>query len=329
MRNTFCYWGLLIVLLQQSLIASDKLPELHHRSDLLMPESLLLAETLLYEKDEKDRKKVVCKTCHGIADIQEKDFKQIDKKQDNFLRNGPYQPLSDFCYLCHKRKQNQRENIHILLDKKGQKKEQQCLYCHTDVLEERVLKARVLKESALKRDALKAEEFKNDDAYKLRLPKEKICYGCHLRTPHLNALEHQGEVSEEMLAYMEKMEQKNGVHLPLSAKTRITCVTCHDPHQQGVLKKGEDVQKKEALKQQQSRHHIGSDLELGVSYENHPWAEVYNRDKKERLRRFNNKNSQIKVLQYQRINHEVLLRLPAKNGVLCLACHDFSRERLW
>jgi len=115
---------ILMMLWLSGLLANDKLPELHHRSNLLMPKSMLLAQNLSFETTANGKQKVVCNTCHGIENIQDKDFldksfQDIAKQQDDFLVDGPYEPLSDFCYLCHQRKQNQRDNIHILLDKDG------------------------------------------------------------------------------------------------------------------------------------------------------------------------------------------------------------------
>jgi len=321
------YYAFLCVLTNVTAVAMDEvinreqLPPMHHRSDLIMSETLTTPTSLRFEQLENKTQKVVCNTCHDIDDIENKDVQTIDKKQDNFLRNGPYEKLTDFCYLCHKKKQNSRDNIHILLesslDKEGkkQKKEQQCLYCHTEVLKQATLE--------------KTEQQQYDS--KLRLPADKICYGCHLKTPHLNALEHQVEVKDDMLTYLKKTRQLYEVNLPLGEKNRINCVTCHDPHQQGVLKQ----------KNRQAHVEVSADLIKGVSYKRHPWAVTYNEDKKQRLQTYEQNNKQqfkaplkqqtdrSMVLNYQRINNEVLLRLPAKNGKLCIACHDFSQERLW
>lgn len=291
--------------------SEDKLPPLHHRTHIIMPDHLLMPSSLIFEEADNKQKKVVCKTCHGIKDIQDKDFAQVDKEDDNFLRNGPYQPLSDFCYLCHKRKENKRKNIHILLDaqsnKVTQKKEQQCLYCHSQVL---------------KQDEFIASNNTADNYTtnrKLRLPIEKICYGCHLRTPHLNALEHQVKISDkEMLLYIEKSRKQYQVTLPLGQDNQVVCVTCHDPHQQGVLQRVKKDKQENTLQ-------VSPDLVTGVTYQAHPWAEIYANDKADRLQQMGTANK----LHYQRISNEVLLRLPAKDGTLCIACHDFSQERLW
>lgn len=92
------------------------------------------------------------------------------------------------------------------------------------------------------------------------------------------------------------------------------CVTCHSSHPNGVLDK-----KLAAAKQVEN-----NDLKEGVSYSKHPWAEVYAADKQSRLDTFNRESGEQLQVQYARINAEVLLRLPAKDGSLCLACHTFT-----
>lgn len=283
------------------LATNSKTPAHHHETNLWMPDSMKLSEPLVYdyvlEKSGNKKARVVCQTCHGIEGIEKQDFQSIDKQDEDFLRGGPYAPLSDFCYLCHQRQENQAENIHILLDEQGEIKKQQCLYCHQEVL--------------------KTDSREQQRDFKLRLPQKKICYGCHLRTPHLNAIEHQVKVPEEMREQLLKSERQSGVHLPLGSDQEITCVTCHDPHQSGVL---ERIERPKHLR-------VGTDLKRGTRYRSHPWEMVYERDKRERLERMNQNADKIFELQYQRISYEVLLRLPAKNGALCLACHSFSHER--
>ena len=296
------------------LSAENKLPAFHHRSDLIMPESLLIPEPLFFEKTAKGSQKVICKTCHGIKNIQDQDFKKIDQKRNDFLRAGPYEKLSDFCYLCHEKKKNQRENIHILLDSQLKKIEKKCLYCHSEVLKPKELKE-------LKPQQLQTKVSNDTKKYdlKLRVPVEKICYGCHLKKPHLNVLEHQVKLQDKMLSTLKKNSQLYAVKMPLGVNNQVICITCHDPHQQGVL-----------IKEDKAEHlRVSADLQEGVSYEPHPWTTVYAEDKKDRIELIKQQLGKKTNLQYQRIKNEVLLRLPAKNGALCITCHDFSQERTW
>ncbi len=65
-----------------------------------------------------------------------------------------------------------------------------------------------------------------------RLPMEKLCWGCHLKTPHLNALTHSQQVSDEIYETIKASEQKYQIILPLDQQKRIMCVTCHTAHEQ-------------------------------------------------------------------------------------------------
>ena len=111
-----------------------------------------------------------------------------------------------------------------------------------------------------------------------------------------------------MKAQLRKTEQEKGVHLPLSENDEVLCLTCHSPHAKGVL--GE---KNPASKQ------VNGDIKKGVEYEKHSWNEVIEADKRDRLEKI------AAILPpYQRLKNEVLLRLPAKDGTLCLSCHEFE-----
>jgi hypothetical protein len=41
--------------------------------------------------------------------------------------------------------------------------------------------------------------------------------------------------SREMIKYLEQNEQTLNVTIPLVPRERITCSTCHNPHQKGVI----------------------------------------------------------------------------------------------
>lgn len=243
-----------------------------------------------------DDGELVCTTCHGLNDMDKTPIDEVDTEDPEFLREGPYKPLTGFCYQCHDKKANTRDNIHLMLDEKGDIKEEQCKYCHEDVPD---------REKDLKIDELK-----------LRLPMESICFGCHLKDPHFNSIEHQVEPSREaMLKHLKKMRKELNIFIPLSDKNEVMCVSCHTPHQRGVI----DVNKP-AGKQVEN-----PDPKLRVSYEKHPWNAVFTADKDLRLQEFNKNSNSQEHLSYQRIKQESLLRLPAKDGQLCLACHTFER----
>ena len=288
--------GLLMVLVNLFAIAEEgereKLPPLHHVVDVAVPDGMSVPEAFPLSADGH----IVCKTCHGIEGIEELPFDEVDRDAPEFHRGGPYRRLTDFCYRCHDEQAYRRPNIHELLDEQGGYDEKACEYCHR------------------KAPDPKQVEIRPDDL-KLRLPSRKLCYGCHLKTPHLNALNHQVEPDEEMRKRIEQAERAHGVILPLDPDGRITCVTCHTPHPRGVIDPERPAGKQVA----------DTDLEEGITYREHPWDAVFREDKRERLARMAEEVGTRYTLTYRRLVKEVLLRLPAKDGTLCLACHEFER----
>jgi hypothetical protein len=272
---------------------TQRLPELHHAVGVPLPAEwpdplgLPLAEG----------RKLECATCHGLKDIDRVPYARIDPKAEGFLRDGPYPDLHEFCFRCHDRADFERPNIHAMLDPAGKPKEVHCTYCHEDVQRER------------------DEPLRRVD-WKLRLPPEKLCFGCHLKTPHFNALEHQAAKPDAaMLAHLRDSRERLGVSLPLAADGRLMCPTCHNPHPEGLI----DPARNPAGR---SVHVPGSDLR--IRYVEHPWSAVVRADKRERLEQLAAAGGGPADLDYRRIQREVLLRLPAKDGTLCQACHEFA-----
>lgn len=269
------------------------LPELHHAVGMSLPNDWPDPRHLPLGPQREVR----CKTCHGLKDIERIPYSKIDRKAADFLRGGPYARLDQLCFQCHDPDALERPNIHIMLDEHGQLKEDHCTYCHEEVPKER-------------------EKPRRSVDYQLRLPPEKLCYGCHLKTPHYNALEHQAAKPDAaMRQHMRESEQQLKLRLPLDAEGRVMCPSCHAPHQYGVI----DTSQNPAG---QTLH--PADLKRGIEYLDHPWNHVVQADKQARLTDFNRERHSHVQLDYRRIDREVLLRLPAKNGSLCLACHTFK-----
>ena len=273
--------AIFIIFLWTNSIATE-LPPLHHPVGISPPQEMQLPNEFKLDKDGL----LQCRTCHGIKDIADLPFAEVDVKADNFFNGGSYQQLTDFCYRCHE-KSAQRLNIHKMYNL-GKIDKKNCDYCHVETPEPD--------------DPPKQLEF--------RLPKEKLCWGCHLKTPHLNTLTHNRKVSDEMLKIIQASEQKYEVILPLSIDNKVICITCHTTHEIGVLNTASGKQV------------LGGDVDKGAIYHPHAWDKVYQADKKQRIAELNiNQNPK---LTYQRLEQEVLLRLSAKNGILCRACHQFK-----
>ncbi|RDH83795.1 MAG: hypothetical protein DIZ80_06555 [endosymbiont of Galathealinum brachiosum] len=269
----------------------QEMPAMHHLYKVEPSKEISIPDDFPLNKN----KEIDCQTCHGIEDMKQQDFEKIDKKSNDFFREGPYDKITDFCYRCHDTKPYQRDNIHKMLDEENKIIKKTCLYCHEKQLDPE--------------DDLEKSELK------LRLEPENICYGCHLDIPHFNALNHQIKPDDEMQKRISDYEKEHKIILPLSEAGKIMCVTCHSPHELDVIS-----QNKPAGKQV-----VNNDLDKGITYSKHKWNDVFNKDKKDRLNKFNLKSSKAHILNYQRIEKEILLRLPAKDGALCLACHEFEK----
>ena len=287
----FCLF--ILISLSPAIQAGDKpeLPPFHHIVAVKPSKAIAVPEKFkLGEQGE-----LVCATCHGLKDIDKTPVKDVDTASAEFLVGGSYRQLTGFCYRCHDDKKTQRENIHVMLDKQGEIKKKNCTFCHEEVPD---------------RDKeLKLAELK------LRLPMQQICYGCHLKDPHFNSVEHQVEPAQkEMLERIEKHSKELGILIPLSEKQEVLCVSCHTPHQYGVIDPEKPAGKQVLI----------DDLEKGIEYQEHPWDKVFAADKDVRLVEFNQQHKMNVQFSYQRIVQEALLRLPAKDGQLCLVCHDFK-----
>ncbi len=281
----------------QSYKISKRLPDLHHAVDVKLLDTMKPPTEFVL----KEGRVLQCKTCHGLNKMDEIPYDKVEVDDPKFLRGGPYEDFEKFCYQCHSDKDNERPNIHVMLDKDGAIKEQNCLYCHEEV-------------------NLRRQEPRKLSEVKLRLPIEDVCLGCHLKSPHLNAAEHQeAKPKDKMKKHMKESMRKHGIILPLSKEGKVICVSCHSPHPAlGVI----DGYKNPAGKQ------VRADIkqvEKGIEYSKHSWTHVFQADKQQRLDDLAFATGERYQLSYQRIKNEILLRLPAKDGSLCLSCHEFER----
>ena len=54
--------------------------------------------------------------------------------------------------------------------------------------------------------------------------------------PHPSAKDHNKPLSKVMRENLREYEERRKVRLPLEEESRVTCVTCHNPHERGLLK---------------------------------------------------------------------------------------------
>lgn len=158
-----------------------------------------------------DNGKLTCGTCHDI-------YRQCQKRlfEKNSLRGAPYTKRTDFCYKCHVETRYQRLNPHDQINDAGEVIIQKCLFCHKE-----------------KPDAAHAT-FKD---VKLIGNIEVLCQRCHMIAGnHSGNYDHLGIVpSAERLKVMKGMEEKFNIILPLDENGEMTCITCHNPHDTGVI----------------------------------------------------------------------------------------------
>ena len=75
-----------------------------------------------------------------------------------------------------------------------------------------------------------------------------LCISCHQAGPHPSSADHLRPLSKVMLLKMREYEERRMVRLPLEDENHVTCVTCHNPHERGLLKGAAGIGADEALR---------------------------------------------------------------------------------
>jgi hypothetical protein len=179
--------------------------------------------------------KLTCSTCHNIKLSCPKE-QPATMPDDDFLRGAPTQHPLAFCFNCHTKESYQPFNVHDQLDT-GRKKTDTCLWCHLSVPEV-------------------GSNIKEAASYGLRGKASELCRNCHpVPASHPTGDPHMYSTpSAEMMSYMSAYEIQNKMHLqlkqlleyvkaakraqrfiPLDENNRITCYSCHNPHEKGLL----------------------------------------------------------------------------------------------
>ncbi len=69
---------------------------------------------------------------------------------------------------------------------------------------------------------------------------EVLCFRCHYKQSKLHPINanHLVKPSRQIIENMKDSEEKFGIILPLNYDGNITCPTCHNPHERGVIPRG-------------------------------------------------------------------------------------------
>ena len=176
-----------------------------------------------------------CLTCHDVTGHC-KVGRPTALPNRSFLRGGPVSHPIAFCFQCHQRQNHMPFNAHDQLEA-GQIKTETCAWCHTGIPD---VRSRLAEGASY---ALRSESF-------------GVCNNCHLVNkghptgdPHMHArppaemiwhmsayeMQPQMHVPLEQLKEYVRAAKRRPRSIPLDEKGRITCYSCHNPHEKGLL----------------------------------------------------------------------------------------------
>jgi hypothetical protein len=191
--------------------------------------------------------KMTCETCHDSS-LQEGGERRdsVGRSNPNFLREGML-TRNEFCLRCHTPENYEKLNAHDQVDESGSMKSQICLFCHSSLPDVKVM-------------GIESVDF---DVESLN----EYCTVCHEGQNYLDnhpVGPHLVEPSRSVYRAIETAGERLGVELPLFDEI-ITCATCHNPHQEGVIKI--DVASKGAGQRKRLRLAAGRWQCVGCHYE--------------------------------------------------------------
>jgi len=177
--------------------------------------------------------KLTCLTCHDI-------YRQCQKRlfELNSLRGAPYSRRVSFCFNCHVMENYKANDPHQQLNDNNEVIIGTCLICHKEKPDE-------------KHATFKDVTFIGNI--------EMICRRCHpIAGNHSGNHDHMKDIpSAKGLKRIKLVEAKFHTVLPLDESGKMTCVTCHNPHEKGVIPENSPGAKGAGSKH---RHRLPKDL---------------------------------------------------------------------
>ena len=166
--------------------------------------------------------KITCNTCHNMTLQCEPKYK-LKRHNKAFLRTAPSLGRTFLCFQCHQEKQYKMFDPHKQLDASGAINPESCLYCHETKPDEQ--------------HATLGSRKNGEDTVHLVGDFEVLCLRCHNNKAgnHPLNINHLIKPSEKVSSRMFWSERNLWIVLPLNDEGKITCITCHNPHERGVI----------------------------------------------------------------------------------------------
>jgi hypothetical protein len=172
---------------------------------------------------------VRCLTCHK-AHVDAGKNKLGESTR--LLRGGPYADVREMCFKCHYEEHYAEINPHSMLTPdnniKNVKGKPVCLLCHAE----------------------KPDPMGDPEAVTFRADVAFLCWRCHATMMGTFMSKHfHAKPKQDTIETLRGTEQERMIVLPLAKDGMLTCSTCHNPHQKGVIVRaavstGADVRRK-------------------------------------------------------------------------------------
>lgn len=193
---------------------SDACLDCHDYQEKHHPVDVVPANTASYPFPLYDGK-IKCLTCHEIHGGIEREGTRM------LLRGGPYQDRRKICFRCHVREAYASIDPHKMLDDQKRVRKVNgkavCLICHSKTPDPAT-------------DLTENVRFRADIGF--------LCWRCHPPMPgNFFNMHFLVTPSAKTLNKMNEAEERFNVILPTVPRGRVTCSTCHNPHQKGVIQR--------------------------------------------------------------------------------------------